>query len=221
WLFTPACANTNSQLRPWLCLVVVRKQDGVQLTSTANTPLPTLQITAPAKPFVELPNLQECWAWAHAQAAANNGSGPNAVKAALDGAPELSLSRLICARVLIPETDGSACVVPTSDLGRKAGLGLPIADTDLTATNALAPAWTLTAAAPTQVQLPVYYSWRFRTGAAGDFESLARRLKRSVPQGLGQRVADIRHPGFELPATFPGMATVKLEGALMPTTGTG
>ena len=33
WLFTPARANTNGQLRPWLCLVVVRQQDGVQLTS--------------------------------------------------------------------------------------------------------------------------------------------------------------------------------------------
>ena len=221
WLFTPACANTNSQLRPWLCLVVVRKQEGVQLTSTASTPLPTLQITTPAKPFLELPNLQECWAWAHAQAAANNTSDPNAVTAALDGAPELSLSRLVCARVLTPDTDYIACVVPTFDLGRKAGLGLPIADTDLTAANALAPAWTLTAAAPTQVQLPVYYSWQFRTGAAGDFESLARRLKRSVPQGLGQRMVDIRHPGFELPATFPAVATVKVEGALMPMTGTG
>ena len=31
WLFTPARANANAQLRPWLCLVVVRKQDGVQL----------------------------------------------------------------------------------------------------------------------------------------------------------------------------------------------
>jgi len=219
WLFTPACANTNSQLRPWLCLVVVRKQDGVQLTSTANTPLPTLQIAAPAKPFLELPNLQECWAWAHAQAAADNNSDPNAVRAALDGAPELSLSRLVCPRVLTPDTDYIACVVPTFDLGRKAGLGLPIADTDLIAKNALAPAWTLTAAAPTQVQLPVYYSWQFRTGAAGDFESLARRLKRSVPQGLGQRTVDIRHPGFELPATFPAVATVKVEGALMPMTG--
>jgi hypothetical protein len=221
WLFTPACANTNSQLRPWLCLVVVRRQEGMQLTSIASTPLPTLQITAPAKPFLELPNPQECWAWAHAQAAANNTSDPNAVSEALDGAPELSLSRLVCARVLTPDTDYIACLVPTFDLGRKAGLGLPIADTDLTAANALAPAWTLTAAAPTQVQLPVYYSWQFHTGAAGDFESLARRLKRSVPQGLGQRAVDIRQPGFELPATFPAVATVKVEGALMPMTATG
>src|SRR5262245_3393563 len=63
WLFTPARANTNAQLRPWLCLVVVRKQDGVQLTSTVDAPLPTLRIAAPAKPFTELPNLKDSFAW--------------------------------------------------------------------------------------------------------------------------------------------------------------
>src|SRR4030095_10726500 len=29
WLFTPAKAGTAGRLRPWLCLVVVRKQQGV------------------------------------------------------------------------------------------------------------------------------------------------------------------------------------------------
>ena len=32
WLFTPLRANTNGQLRPWLCLIVLRQQDGIQLT---------------------------------------------------------------------------------------------------------------------------------------------------------------------------------------------
>src|SRR5207344_1359129 len=77
WLFTPARANTNTQLRPWLCLVVVRKQDGVQITSTVDAPLPILTIAAPAKPFVELPDLKDCWAWAHSQVAADNSSNPN------------------------------------------------------------------------------------------------------------------------------------------------
>ena len=72
WLFTPARANVNGQLRPWLCLVVVRKQDGVELASAADAPLPTLQIAAPAKPFIELPDLKDCWAWAHSQAAADS-----------------------------------------------------------------------------------------------------------------------------------------------------
>src|SRR5262245_9677017 len=91
WLFTPARANTNTKLRPWLCLVVVRKQDGVELTSTVDAPLPILKIAAPAKPFRELPDLKESWAWAHSQAAADNSSDPNGVSNALNGAPQLSL----------------------------------------------------------------------------------------------------------------------------------
>lgn len=215
WLFTPARANTTAQLRPWLCLVVVRKQDGVQLTSTPDSPLPVLQIAAPAKPFVELPDLKECWAWAHGQAA-GTGSDATSVGNALNGPPQLSLSRLVCPRLLTANTDYIACVVPTFDLGRKAGLGQPIADTDLTATNALAPAWSLTATAPLQVQLPVYYSWQFRTGVGGDFQSLARLLRIASPPGLGQRTVVIGEPGFQLPVTVSKLATVKVEGALMP-----
>ena len=84
--------------------------------------------------------------------------------------------------------------------------------------NALAPAWTLTATAPTQVQLPVYYSWQFRTGEGGDFESLARRLRINVPAGLGQRTVAIGQPGFAVPGLDP-KTTVKVEGALMPLNG--
>ena len=119
---------------------------------------------------------------------------------------------------MTPNTDYLACVVPTFNLGRKAGLGQPVADTELIALNASAPAWTLTATAPTQVQLPVYYSWQFRTGEGGDFASLARRLKINVPDGLGQRTVAIGQPGFTVPGLDP-KTTVKVEGALMPLKG--
>ena len=219
WLFTPAKANTNTQLRPWLVLVVIRRQDGVQLTSSSAAPLPALRIGAPAKPFLELPDLKDSWAWAHSQAAADNATTPNAVASALNGAPQLSLSRLVCPRVLTPNTDYLACVVPAFELGRKAGLGLPIADADLVAATALSPSWTLTATAPTQVQLPVYYSWQFRTGAEGDFASLAKRLRINLPDGLGKRTVSIGKPGFKVPTLPPDVlepATVDVEGALMP-----
>lgn len=215
WLFTPAKANANGQLRPWLCLVVVRQQDGVQLSSTSDTPLPVLRIVAPAKPFVELPDLKDSWAWAHGQAAADPTVDPNSVRAALDGAPHLSLSRLVCPRLLTPTTEYLACVVPAFELGRKAGLGLTIADTELTAQNALAPAWTVTATAPALVTLPVFYSWRFRTGEGGDFETLARRLRINVPAGLGRRTVAVGHPGFPVTGLDP-KAMVQIEGALMP-----
>ena len=67
WLFTPAKADAAGKLRPWLCLVVVRKQEGVTLRTDRNLPLPVLEIKAPARPERELPDLSESWAWAHAQ----------------------------------------------------------------------------------------------------------------------------------------------------------
>src|SRR5262245_9049952 len=142
WLFTPARANTNGQLRPWLCLVVVQKQAGVTLASPTDAPLPTLTSTAPAKSTLELPDLKDSWAWGHTQASADDSTQ---VGGALNGPPEQSLSRLVCPRVLAANTDYIACVVPAFDLGRKAGLGLQILDTDLTAAAALTAAWSSTA----------------------------------------------------------------------------
>jgi hypothetical protein len=57
WLFTPAGAGAQDRLRPWLCLIVVRVQDGVRLDPPATGPLPVLRISGPAKPAAELPDL--------------------------------------------------------------------------------------------------------------------------------------------------------------------
>jgi hypothetical protein len=219
WLFTPAKAGENAKLRPWLCLVVVRQQEGVLLSSSADAPLPVLNINAPANPADELPDLVDSWAWVHAQVAASSLSeaDPGTLKNDIQTRPERSLSRLLCPRILQPNTDYIACVVPTFELGRRAGLGEEIKDTELTATNALHPAWSLTPTAPDSVRLPVYYQWRFRTGEGGDFESLVRLLRAvPAPEGLGKRPMDISEPGFGLPTTFPHDAQLSLEGALRP-----
>jgi len=224
WLFTPAAANPAqaSKLRPWLCLVVVRQQEGVALDSTPATPLPTLTIAPPARYFAELPDLADSWAWAHAQAASGDAT-EGAMRAALEGAPELALSRLVCPRLLAPDTDYIACVVPTFDLGRRVGLGQPVTDAEIAAANALVPAWSVAPVSPLRtLQLPVYHSWRFRTGPGGDFVALATRLTHVVPPGLGQRSVDIRHPGFDWPADLPAdtpaeaPVLVQVEGALQP-----
>ena len=67
WLLTPARANSARQLRPWLCLVVLRKQQGVSLDNTSGAALPVLRIASPARADLELPSLADCWAWAHAR----------------------------------------------------------------------------------------------------------------------------------------------------------
>src|SRR4029450_11119003 len=99
WLFTPAKANTDGRLRPWLCIVVIRKQKGVTLNVDRNLPLPVLEIQSEAHPELELPDLSESWAWAHAQV---TGSARNkgALESSLGGNPALTLSWLLCPRRL-------------------------------------------------------------------------------------------------------------------------
>ena len=130
WLFTPAKADAAGKLRPWLCLVVVRKQEGVTLRVDRNLPLPVLEIKAPAQPERELPDLSESWAWAHAQVTGSRPDSRVAAEQSLAGDPALTVSRLLCPRRLDPVTEYLACVVPAFELGRKAGLGLPITPDD-------------------------------------------------------------------------------------------
>ena len=122
WLFTPAAGDGQGRLRPWICLVVVRRQEGVSLKVEPRMPLPVLRISAPAIPARELPDLAESWAWAHAQvASAKDGKSMEDLLAAES---PLNLSRLICPRKLEPERRYLACVVPAFESGRKSGLGL-------------------------------------------------------------------------------------------------
>jgi hypothetical protein len=209
WLFTPAKANADGRLRPWLCLVVIRKRQGGTLRVDRNLPLPVLEIKDPE---TELPDLSESWAWAHAQV---TGSALNkaSLESSLAGSPALTLSRLLCPRRLDPLTDYLACVVPTFELGRKAGLGLSIQrDATRNEENELLPAWT---PAADSVTLPVYFHWEFRTGTGGDFEALVKLLTprdlRETPK-IGKRLVDISDPDFNI--TLPLGTTVELEGAL-------
>jgi hypothetical protein len=212
WMFTPAKADAQGRLRPWLCLVVVRKQPGVELRPPGALPLPVLSIQEPARPRDELPDLAESWAWAHAQL---TGTTRAQIRDTLESRPAYNVSRLLCPRRLLPSTEYVACVVPAFEVGRKAGLGLAVAETEETK---LEPAWLSGAQARAQVTLPVYYSWEFRTGVGGDFEELVRRLRpRTMPPEVGKRPMDIGRPGF--PLTLPPDATAAdlvlgLEGAL-------
>ena len=96
WLFTPAAAASQGRLRPWLCLVVVER-DEASLSAASGRPLPVLNAAA-----AELPDLAESWVWAHAQVVQADAAEP--VQQILTGAPERNLSRLICPRRLEPQT---------------------------------------------------------------------------------------------------------------------
>lgn len=211
WLFTPAKGDGNDRIRPWLCLVVIRKQPGVNVRFSQGALLPVLEIKSPAQPRNELPNLEESWAWVHAQVV-----GKSSTASPEEGLANaaLNLSRLVCPRKLEPDTDYIACVVPAFDTGRKAGLGLPVEGPE-----DLKPAWSPTALASGEIVLPVYHHWEFRAGPPMDFESLVRLLKaRPLPEKAGKRDMWIGNAGSGLPQIPPTGegAILLLEGALRP-----
>jgi hypothetical protein len=207
WLFTPSGVPPSGHLRPWLVLVVVRDRPGVSLTVPAGVPLPQLTIADHAAD--ELPDLADSWAWAHVQLLdEDSGSSPATVGNALVDHPDRNVSRLVCPRRLDSGTRWIACVVPAFDAGVVRGFGgtPPAGD--------LEPAWP--SPAPDSVTLPVYFHWQFQTGAEGDFESLARRLK---PYEASARIGRVRmhvgaaSPFLDLPPDAPDRF-LDMDGAL-------
>ncbi len=219
WMFTPAHADDAGRLRPWLCLVVVRRSSGVSLTSDSTRPLAVLEC-----PRAELPDLTDSWAWAHAQIARAplEDAAEEDVRAEIErvigGVPKQNVSRLICPRRLDPNTPYYACLVPTFEAGRLAGLGQPVTPESL---SGLLAAWAAPAASNRNdlITLPVYYHWQFSTGGGGDnFETLVRRLdRRGELPGVGTRRLDVSDPGWSmprLPRNAPG-AVLDITGALV------
>ncbi|HEX7837765.1 MAG TPA: hypothetical protein VF469_09895, partial [Kofleriaceae bacterium] len=204
WRYTPA-ASSGDRLTPWLCLIVVEEsQLGQWIPASGDRPLAVLTVDA-----AQLPDLSQAWAWAHAQLTAEPPGGASDFDAAsvndvLAHQPAQAVSRLLCPRRLDPLTRYVACVVPTFERGRLAGLGQPVAGVDR-----LAPAWQ-SGAGP--VTLPVYHSWRFQTGQPGDFSALVGLLvaRNDLPDSVWERDLAVSPPGADPPA----WQVVKLEGAL-------
>ncbi len=191
WLFTPA-GPVNDQLMPWITLAVVRK-DLATISVDPSRPLAMLEC-----PVSELPDLTEVHFWAHAHFTGDP-SNPDLSNAAR------SVSRLICPRHLDPGPGGAqspgyfACLVPTYDVGRKAGLGLDIGASDEQVARL---AWDVSVAGAT-AQLPVYYQWEFSTGPLGDFQDLVNHLQfLPNPPDVPLRAMDVSQPGPGL-ASYP------------------
>lgn len=191
WAFsaqTPA-----SRMRPWLTLVCLEADEPEWEPATGATHA-VLSVDSDL-----LPDLEQAWGWAHAQAAA----GPASTSARLSTAhAPANLARLLAARVLTQNTSYVAALVPTTNAGVAAGLGLPAPAT-------LELAWRRGTGI---VRLPVYDRWEFRTAPDGDFPRLARRLKGvPAPWRIGRRIMDTARPGAplsDLAADEPGRRQV-------------
>jgi hypothetical protein len=188
WMFTPTAPDGDGRLAPWVTLIVAAR--GAYTLERPSGGLPRIHVTRD-----QLQSLSDAWAWAHGQAMGGTIPGDPNAQASLeqrlaDVNPTMNLSRLLCPRHLDPDTEYIACIVPTFQAGVEAAIASTVT------TTTLAPAWTDGGAPDTPVVLPVYYSFTFATGAAGDFESLARQLRSiPAPPNIGRRRLDTSNPG--------------------------
>ncbi|HXU81446.1 MAG TPA: hypothetical protein VN914_08610 [Polyangia bacterium] len=213
WRYTPAravgnAAQSTDKLRPWFNLIVL--EEGTELTedrikpSGADRKLP--QITVQQK---FLPNLSESWAFAHTQI---KGAPPSdGFKGSDLTAPGAALARVMAPRSLKIQTAYRALLVPTFERGRMIGTGVAPGNTD-----ALKLAWG-EAGPDDDVDLPVYYQWRFQTGTTGTFKDLALALKpkKNLDETIGTRKLDVSDPGLRLTSPVdPPTDPLKMGGAL-------
>ncbi|MEJ6554866.1 hypothetical protein PQI51_07525 [Microbacterium esteraromaticum] len=190
WAFSAATAQ--GLMRPWLTLVVLDRSAVRWLPGSPA--LPMIEV-----PRDQLPSLARVHQWAHAQAAQADSSTTHtsvslATRLSSAYAPA-NLSRLVSPRALEPDTEYLAAVVPATDAGVKAVRGA--------LGGSLDAAWP--DSSQDAVVLPVFDSWEFRTGQAGDFATLALRLKGVVaPYQVGRRFVDAREPGRPLTSLTGG-----------------
>ena len=146
--------------------------------------LPVLTVQA----LTDLPPIEETWAWAHAQYVTGTSTTPTAAElTGLENANQAAtLSRLLFPKRLEIGKHYVACVVPTFEAARCAGL-------EEAANETVDAAWGPTATFP--LRLPVYYHWEFFTGETGNFEEAVRRLRRTDPPAEAGRLLDASKPG--------------------------
>ena len=220
WRYTPAKPQ-DQKLRPWVYLLVLK--EGEFERDDRRLPLPVVSV----KTKNAWPPSDETWLFAHVHT--EQDIAPNelsdlekylkSLQEAVTTDPDKIYSRLLSPRHLEPNKAYSAFLVPSFEVGRLAGLGQPT-----TGVPAQKPAWDSTT---TNLELPFYYDWYFRTGTEEDFESLVKILEpRVLDPRIGIRMMDCSKPGFvqaeadgtakpgEPPVPAPNPVKQGLEGAL-------
>ncbi len=196
----------GTRVRPWLVLLALLPAE-FEFLDQGTGPSPRIRIKDPG---AALPNLALSWAYAHVHVAQGSERAA-AVPDLIANRPELHYSRLLCPRRLEPNSSYTLVLVPATEAGRRAGLGIaePADPFDKRA-------WGNTTEAG--LELPVYFQSRFSTSVLEDFELLARRLAPyKIEPGsevARPKVAIAESPGFYAGYRKPG-ADFEIQDALM------
>ena len=220
WRYTPASPykiGLNAhKLTPWLALIVLKEEEFTFRVQSDGPSFITINSDYANDVFHDEKTL---WAWAHVhmnnEMSASTPDGQiNEVTSELHQNPDIGVSRLVCPRKLMKETAYQAFLIPAFETGRVAGL-----KEDPSGIFAQQLSWkkgNMPVSDIKPLDFPFYYTWKFKTGMYGDFETLASILKPTVtaPE-MGKQPMDIEEPGFGLDGKA-NSTILGLEGALKP-----
>lgn len=178
WRYTPA-KESGDKLRPWLAILVCKKEEFTIISDSEGNSYITLKIKSNEEYQKIFQSPSEIWKNAHVQfsgmqIAQNNLKSE--VNQLIDHDNDVAFSRLLSSRKLEENTAYTAFLIPTFETGRLSGLGLPFDEIP-----AQRSAWAETfdqhkATRERPLDFPVYHHWEFETSIA-DFITLARKLK--------------------------------------------
>ncbi|GAA4365941.1 hypothetical protein GCM10023185_36690 [Hymenobacter saemangeumensis] len=166
--------------------------------------------TPPTTPATfAFPDGATLWLWAHVQANAPVGTVDTFLNTNLAQNPDAAFSRLFSPRRLSPATAYRAFLLPTYEAGRLAGLGLEVP-------TAVGNNYAWQGHTHAYLDLPIYHQWEFRTGPAGDFESLARLLRPADADSFATLPLDVTTPLGSAGTGTRVRRTVEMAGILKP-----
>lgn len=228
WRYSPSPPkHGRGRLTPWIALAVLEESEFRENpASKIARPLPYIELTV--DPGEVLPPADQLWAWAHVHVseeltrtddgrAIGHDQATANLEALLASDPDRAHGRVLSSRKLEPNTAYHAFLIPTFELGCRAGLGESLGAEPRPSVVDLA--WGSRGGTPSsRRRFPYYHRFYFRTGVRGDFEYLVRLLEpRAVDPRVGIRDMDVSRPGIELPAIDRGEGvapTLGMEGAM-------
>ncbi|MDF2906102.1 MAG: uncharacterized protein K0R34_1423 [Herbinix sp.] len=161
WRYSLEEPDAENRLKPWLILIVLKRGEYSELPPGRSCRMISVSNSL-------LPDLNDSWAYAHAQVSATTALNNVNIKEYIIHYPNYAHSRIICTRKLQPSQNYTAFLVPVYKMGVQAAMELTIGDTQELA-------WI--AGNDRVSTLPYYFRWEFSTSTIGDFEDLARRIE--------------------------------------------
>ena len=203
WRYTPA---KSSRRRTAAAPVAdARRARGGRVRRTApplsDGQLPFIEVDGPGRARSRLAD--QLWAWAHVHVNGGLGGRPGRPRRQRGAARrrrsranrDSAYSRLLCPRILKPNTGYHAFVIPTFETGRLAGLGK---DPDARRVRRPQSAWVAGRTDPDPTSIPSTTAGTSAPATVGDFEYLVRLLKpRTVDPRVGAATSTCRMPGRE------------------------